>query len=161
MNLLEDKEFLEFQGMAESANLLQVNEILPDTWERLNDVGGEQLGDRLPWPKTFDYVRLRPGEVSLWAGVNGHGKSLVLGQIVLWFPADVKSVIASLEMPVAATAARMCRQTLPSGRPTEQYLELFAHHVDNLWLYVKRDESYLDNTRSLLNIGGLMRYDRG
>jgi beta-galactosidase len=33
--------------------------------------------------------------------------------------------------------------------------------IDNFWLYVKRDDAYLENTRSLLNIGGLMRYDRG
>jgi len=33
--------------------------------------------------------------------------------------------------------------------------------IDNFWLYVKRDEEYLKTTRPLLNIGGLMRYDRG
>ncbi len=33
--------------------------------------------------------------------------------------------------------------------------------IDNLWLYVKRDEEYLKSTRPLLNIGGLMRYNRG
>ncbi len=33
--------------------------------------------------------------------------------------------------------------------------------IDNFWLYVKRDEKYLENTRPLLNIGGLMRYNRG
>ena len=33
--------------------------------------------------------------------------------------------------------------------------------IDNFWLYVKRDEEYLENTRPLLNIGGLMRYNRG
>jgi beta-galactosidase len=33
--------------------------------------------------------------------------------------------------------------------------------IDNFWLYVKRDDAYLENTRSLLNIGGLMRYNRG
>lgn len=135
MNLLEDKEFLEFQGLAESANLLQISEILDQTWERLDNRGPEQIGDKLPWPKTHDYIRLRPGELSLWAGINGHGKSLILGQIILWLPYAVKSVIASLEMPVAATAARMCRQTLPSGNPSRQYLEQFADSAGNLWLY--------------------------
>jgi len=33
--------------------------------------------------------------------------------------------------------------------------------IDNFWLYVKRDDAYLQNTRPLLNIGGLMRYNRG
>jgi len=135
INLLEDKEFLEYQGMAESASLVKMAEIKAQTWERLDDRGVNQFGDKLPWKKTHENIRLRPGEVSLWAGINGHGKSLVLGQVMLWFPADVTSVIASLEMPVAATAARMCRQTIASGNPSQQYLDMFADACDNIWLY--------------------------
>jgi len=33
--------------------------------------------------------------------------------------------------------------------------------IDNFWLYVKRDDSYIARVRPLLNIGGLMRYDKG
>ena len=33
--------------------------------------------------------------------------------------------------------------------------------IDNFWLYVQRDQEYLENTRPLLNVGGLMRYNRG
>jgi beta-galactosidase len=33
--------------------------------------------------------------------------------------------------------------------------------IDNFWLYVKRDQEYLNRARPLLNIGGLMRYRRG
>ncbi len=33
--------------------------------------------------------------------------------------------------------------------------------IDNFWLYVKRDDDYLQRARPLLNIGGLMRYDKG
>lgn len=154
MNLLEDKEFLEFQGMAESANLVQVEDILQDTWERLDNRGINQIGDRLPWKKTHELVRLRPGEVSLWAGINGHGKSLVLGQVILWFPADVKSVIASLEMPVGATAARMCRQTLPSGNPSHQYLEHFAKASNNVWLYDQLSTVQTNRMLALTNYAG-------
>ena len=34
-----------------------------------------QIGADLPWSKTHGNIKLRPGEVSVWAGVNGHGKS--------------------------------------------------------------------------------------
>ncbi|MCP4481201.1 MAG: hypothetical protein GY817_00010, partial [bacterium] len=47
MNLLEDSEFLEYQGMAESANLVKMSEIKAETWERLNDRGVNQFGDKL------------------------------------------------------------------------------------------------------------------
>jgi len=153
LNLLEDKEFLEFQGLQESAQLVQFKDIKDQIWERL-DNSVEQFGDKLPWPKTFESVRLRPGEVSLWAGINGHGKSLALGQIILWLPEDKKSVIASLEMPIAATAARMCRQTLMTGSPTRKYLDMFASSTNNIWVY---DEQQTVQTRriiALINYAG-------
>ena len=40
-------------------------------------------GKYIPWDKNGDFVGLRDSEVSLWAGVNGHGKSLALGQVCL------------------------------------------------------------------------------
>jgi len=33
--------------------------------------------------------------------------------------------------------------------------------IDNLWLQVKRSDEYMKNVRSLLNVGGLMRYNVG
>lgn len=39
---------------------------------------GTESGVRLPWNKAQDSVILREGEVSLWLGVNGHGKALCL-----------------------------------------------------------------------------------
>ena len=36
----------------------------------------------LPWEKTRLDFQFRPGEVTLWAGQNGHGKSLVTSQFV-------------------------------------------------------------------------------
>lgn len=37
-------------------------------------------GAAMPWQKTANVIRFRQGEVTLWTGMNGHGKSLVLGQ---------------------------------------------------------------------------------
>lgn len=38
----------------------------------------EQAGCFLPWSKTHEHIRIREGELSIWAGVNGHGKALAL-----------------------------------------------------------------------------------
>lgn len=35
-------------------------------------------GQVLPWRKTHGLMRFRPGEVTLWSGLNGHGKALCL-----------------------------------------------------------------------------------
>lgn len=146
MNLLEDKEFLEFQGLQESAQLVQFKDIKAEIRERLKH-GVDQVGDRMPWTNTYEKARFRPGEVSLWAGINGHGKSEILGQVVCWFPYAVKSLVASLEMPVSATGARMCRQTIASGSPSDQYIDMFADATDNIWVY---DEQQTVQTRRMI-----------
>ena len=37
----------------------------------------------MPWRKTHGLVQFRPGEVTLWGGANGNGKSLVTGMVAL------------------------------------------------------------------------------
>jgi hypothetical protein len=39
-------------------------------------------GLTLPWLKTHDLIRLRDGEVSVWGGINGHGKALCLDTLI-------------------------------------------------------------------------------
>ncbi|QUP53555.1 hypothetical protein GO998_07140 [Ralstonia syzygii] len=43
----------------------------------------DSAGTALPWPAWRDKVRLRPAELSIWTGINGHGKSGVLGHVLL------------------------------------------------------------------------------
>ena len=64
----------------------------------------------LPWTKAQDSFDFRPGEVTLWAGQNGHGKSLVTSQIALSLIGQGdKVVIASFEVKPAMTLQRMAR----------------------------------------------------
>ena len=65
----------------------------------------------LPWAKTHGLFDFRPGEVTLWSGQNGHGKSMMTGQIALsLIGQDQKVCIASFEMKPATTLKRMVRQ---------------------------------------------------
>jgi twinkle protein len=65
----------------------------------------------LPWQKTHELIAFRSGEVSLWAGINGHGKSLMTGQVMLSLMAQGERVcIASFEMKPVKTLERMARQ---------------------------------------------------
>jgi twinkle protein len=95
------------------------------------------LGAKLPWPKTHGQVRFRPGEVTLWAGMNGHGKSLVLGQAAIGFITQRQRVcIASMEMKPTITLARICRQADGSSRPGKDFIREFHAITDGwLWLY--------------------------
>ena len=68
-------------------------------------------GAKLPWPKVENEFAFRPGEVTLWAGINGHGKSLITGQCSLSMMGQGHKVcIASFEMKPRKTLERMARQ---------------------------------------------------
>lgn len=70
-------------------------------------------GDSLPWRdhKAASLFKFRPGEVSLWGGVNGHGKSLLSGFVAVDLIAARKRVcVASFEMKPHRTLGRMLRQ---------------------------------------------------
>jgi len=134
----DDIDFLKFAGVQESQYIEPTKTFSNEVKERFSH-GFEVRGEKLPWHKSHDKVGLRPGEVSIWAGINGHGKSLVLGQVLLFMPRDVKCLIASLEMKPAATLERMCRQSLGGGVPTDFYVDEFMEKTDNIYIYDQVD----------------------
>jgi len=78
-----------------------------------------RLGKTVPWDRYGDYIGLRTGEVSLWAGVNGHGKSLLLGQAMMSLAEQgEKILICSFEMAPKRTLLRMMMQALGGDEPT-------------------------------------------
>ena len=104
----------------------------------------------MPWRKTHKLIQFRPGEVTLWGGANGNGKSLVTGQIALSLVAqDERVCVASFEMKPIKTLERMARQWSnfnPSdpafhgvSEATEQLRDVYAQFRDwtqkTLWLY--------------------------
>lgn len=102
----------------------------------------------MPWPSTIDSFSFRPGEVTVWAGSNGGGKSLMTGQVVLGLlKQNKRCCIASFEMKPEITAKRMIRQfagkSLESTHfvktPRDQKLgayDRFESFIGNkLWVY--------------------------
>jgi len=94
-------------------------------------------GARLPWGKTHGAIKLRPGEVSIWSGISGHGKSALLNQVMVSVMAQGEKVcIASLEMKPAQTMHRMSRQAVGVGSPSVQALRALMRWTDGkLWIY--------------------------
>lgn len=101
------------------------------------DQGNGPVYPRLPWPRLADKVALRPGEVSLWFGFNGHGKSLLLGQGVVSLGAqNVRCCIASFEMRPRKTLARMARQFADADQPSPSQVRDFVQWAQGrIWLY--------------------------
>lgn len=85
-----------------------------------NEYNRQDAGLLLPWKKTHELILMRPGEVSVWAGVNGHGKSTVVSQIVGQLAADRARVcVASMEYRTPMWMMRMNRQIAGVARPDE------------------------------------------
>lgn len=80
--ILSDKdidlgEYLAFLGKQESQEVLPVTDFAHALFQRL-ELGNAKHGPALPWIKTHDTIRFQPGELSIWAGINGHGKALAV-----------------------------------------------------------------------------------
>lgn len=101
------------------------------------DQGQGNLHPRLPWSRLESKVALRPGEVSLWFGFNGHGKSLLLGQTILSLcTQNERACVASFEMKPHKTLARMARQYADASQPTPPQVHDFVTWAKGrLWLY--------------------------
>lgn len=91
----------------------------------------------LGWKKTQRDFEFREGEVSLWAGINGHGKSLLHSQVTLDLMAQKQTVcVASLEMRPHKLMGRMVKQACGSRFPTQDFLAKFNPWTDGkLWIY--------------------------
>ncbi|MBK6355385.1 MAG: AAA family ATPase [Betaproteobacteria bacterium] len=94
-------------------------------------------GACLPWPKTREMVRLRSGELTIWPGMSGHGKSMMVGQVALHLMEQGEKVcLASMEMKPTSTMQRMCRQAFGCNIPNRQDIrDLHAWTNGRLWLY--------------------------
>jgi len=94
-------------------------------------------GLRLPWLKSHDTIRLRPAEISAWAGVNSHGKSISLSHVVVDAVAQgEKACIASMEMKPRKLGRKMYQQI--AGKETidtvsaQNIVEFLG---DSVWLF--------------------------
>ncbi len=95
-------------------------------------------GDSMPFHSMEHKFRFRPGEVTIWAGYNGHGKSLLLGQVMMHMIAhhQKRICLASMEMKPMTTLARMARQYFGSALPSrEELCEYFDIIGPYCWLY--------------------------
>lgn len=104
----------------------------------------------MPWRKTHAQIAFRPGEVTIWGGANGQGKSLVTGQVALSLCSQGEKVcIASFEMKPMKTLERMGRQWSgdnpdhpafrghpeATARLVDVYEQFRDWTIDKLWLY--------------------------
>lgn len=105
----------------------------------LHPDGQQEPGFFSPWAKARDLIYFRYSELSISNGVNGHGKSQIVGDISLAAMAQGERVcIASMELTPARLLARLTRQAagMKSGVPSPEYIKaIHDWYRDRLWIY--------------------------
>ncbi len=86
----------------------------------------------------FDWFEFRPGELTVWTGFNGHGKSLLLSQVQLGLMSQgERFIVFSGEMTPEYLLKRMTKQATGIDRPTPGYIDAVGE-----WL---RDRCFIFN----------------
>jgi twinkle protein len=110
-----------------------VDKVIDGFYPSDNSVSGYYF----PWAKTNENIQMRFNELSMWTGINGHGKSQLLGNVVL----DVmrqggRVCIASLELTPKKLLMRLTRQAGALRQPTSEYIkEIHQWYQDRLWVF--------------------------
>jgi twinkle protein len=136
ITLEEIDKYISENEQDESAYLKPASEYVDQVISHFYDVK-EVETNRLPWTKAISKFNLRRAEVTCWLGYNGHGKSLILGQIANHLMSlGEKVCIASMEMRPHVTMARMCKQAFAVRSPTVELIRGYHNWTDSrLWIY--------------------------
>jgi len=165
-NFIEDN--IDFsQYLKETDNVTNVKSAamyIPSIKERMRLIGKERKV-WTPWSKANDSFYFRPGEVTVWAGMNGHGKSQVTAQIAMSLMKQGEKVcMASFEMKPIETIRLMSRMYIGTNPFTEEYqneegfevldalFDKFGAWSKNLWIY---DQTGTTNPETVI---GVARY---
>ena len=133
----DDIDFAAYMNEPEQHNIRPASDWLQDTIDAFYAPPNSTPIPTMLWKKTNGKVKFRPGEVSLWAGVNGHGKSMFLSQVELDLCYQAERVmVASFEMKPVKQMHRMSRQAYAGREPEIPFLELLHAWTDGrLWMY--------------------------
>lgn len=106
----------------------------------------ERIGYTVPYSALYGKIVFRPGEVTIWSGDTGAGKSQIISDSVpKWIQEGSRVCIASFEMKPEWTLKRMVKQTGGVDRPVEGFIRETLGFLDSgLLLYEKVGKSDVD-----------------
>jgi twinkle protein len=140
VNLLTDKIDFDayFRDHAdEGAKVKPASSWADEVIDRFYGQGAAHNWTRTGFDKADGKFDLRPGEVTLWAGVNGHGKTTFLSHTMLNVMREGQKVcIASMEMKPRDTMAKLSSQAAGLACPTREFIRAFHGWTNGkLWIY--------------------------
>jgi twinkle protein len=98
---------------------------------------GSIIGYYPPWQKAADKILFRPSELSIHGGISGHGKSQLIGQIMLaMIGQGARICVASLELKPQKLLMRLTRQAAGMADPSEGYIHaIHEWYHDRLFIF--------------------------
>lgn len=138
---VSDDELEEYREVVSpTRHVRSIGDFLAEVMDRRFGGKKDDVGDTMPWEKAVG-IGFRPGEITIWAGINGHGKSAITTQIAgYWALQEKPSLIASFEMLPHKTADRMLLQISGQADPTDAVgFEFFRRMHKRIWIYDKRE----------------------
>ena len=85
----------------------------------------------------FPWFQFRPGQLTVWTGYNGHGKSMLLSQVQLGLMAQgERFIVFSGEMQPEYLLERMLKQATGLERPSKEYIRAVLDWLnDKFWIF--------------------------
>lgn len=110
-----------------------INQVIEEFYPKENAF----IGYYSPWQYAKGKIFFRPDELSIWTGINGHGKSQLLGHVILALMAQgARICIASLEIKPKKLLMRLTRQAAGLREPSIPYIKaIHEWYNDKLWLF--------------------------
>lgn len=102
--------------------------------------GSRAIGMPLPWQEDENTVRFRPKEVTVWTGISGHGKTMVLDHIcVSSVQTGERWLLASMEMAPPVHLKRLVSQASAQGQPDRPIIRrAMEYFAGALWFFSVR-----------------------
>lgn len=126
--------------------LRQASEFMSRVKAMFYPAHGEERDPALRLDRDLDWFEFRTGELTVWTGYNGHGKSLMLSQVLLGLMAQgERCVVFSGEMTPERQLKRLSKQAAGLDRPTLAYLDQVGNWLhDKLWIFNVVGSSAID-----------------
>jgi twinkle protein len=139
----------------EVAGLRQPTEFADKVKALFSPREGQHQGYRTPYGRLGDNLLFRPGEVTIWTGDSGAGKTQLLSDcIVDWIKQGGRICLSSLEMHPVFTLKRMCRQIVGSDRPTDSAIDVALDWAtEGLLVYELTGKQKLDELLEVFDYG--------
>ena len=140
VNYVQDGQHLDdyfAEQQVDAAKIRRASDWTQAVIDRFHGQGSSSNWRATGFTKMHGKFDFRAGELTVWAGINKHGKTTFLSNVMLnVMQAGDKVCVASMEMKPAETMAKMTRQASGTGQPTIEFIRSFHAWTDGkLWIY--------------------------